>query len=92
MLTHCFYLNKVVFNPISSFLANLSSYNFFFFPDSLSGVSILCCPENKSFNAAELEKERAFALTDKIKAGDIEKLSEQKLYLPLSILDLVRMT
>ena len=51
----------------------------FIFPDSLSGVSILFCSENKSLNAAELEKERTFALTDKIKAGDIEKLLKQEL-------------
>jgi hypothetical protein len=43
-------------------------------------------------NASELEKERAFALADKVKPGDIDKLAKQKLYLPSLVMDLVWMT
>ncbi len=40
---------------------------------------------------AELEKERSFALVDKLKASDLEKLSKQKLHLPSYVLDMVFM-
>jgi hypothetical protein len=46
----------------------------------------------KSLNAFELEKEKSFALADKVKSGDIEKLSKQRLYLPTSLMDMVWMT
>ncbi len=57
-----------------------------------SGISIFFCTETKSLNAAELEKECTSALVYKIKAGDIDKLSKQKLYLPSTVMDLVWMT
>jgi len=41
---------------------------------------------------SELEKERNFAMADKIKAEGIKKLSKQNLYLPPSIMDMVLMT
>jgi hypothetical protein len=93
MILHCFQLDKVAFNPSTTFISNLWSSDFFWIlPDSPSGVSIFFCPETKSINATELEKEQNFALADKVKAGDKEKLSKQKLYLPNSIMDLVWMT
>jgi hypothetical protein len=92
MITHRFYLEKIAFNPNASFVANLWNCDFFWIlPDSPSGISIFFCPETKSLNAAKLEKERAFTLADKIKAGDIDKLSKQKLYLPSTVMDLVWM-
>jgi hypothetical protein len=33
---------------------------------------------------AELEKERSFALVDKLKAGDLEKLSKQQITLTIN--------
>jgi hypothetical protein len=39
-----------------------------------------------------LEKERNFALADKVKIGDIDKLSKQHLYIPFMIMDMVWMT
>jgi len=92
MMTRHFQLNKVTFNPSTSFIANLwNSYFFWILPDSPSGVSIFFCPETKSLNATELEKERNFALADKVKAGEIEKLSKQKLHLPNTIMDMIWM-
>jgi hypothetical protein len=93
MISHRFYLDKIAFNPSSAFVANLWNCDFFWIlPDSPSGVSIFFCPETKSMNASELEKERAFALADKVKPGDIDKLAKQKLYLPSLVMDLVWMT
>lgn len=65
---------------------------FWILPDSPSGVSIFFCPESKSRNAAEIERERSFALIDKVKANDLEKLSKHKLYLLTSLMDVIFMT
>jgi hypothetical protein len=93
MMLHRFHLDKVAFNPNTAFIANLWNGDFFWIlPDSPSGVSIFFCLETKSLNAIELEKEKNFALADKIKSGDIEKLSKQRLYLPTSLMDMVWMT
>jgi hypothetical protein len=76
MILHRFHLDKVAFHPSTFFIANLWHGDFFWLlPDSPSGVIIFYCPETKSLNAAELEKEKNFALADKIKPYDIEKLS-----------------
>jgi hypothetical protein len=74
---------------------HIQSLNCDFFwtlPESPSGVSIFFCPETKTINAQELEKERNLALTDKVKIRDIDKLSKQNLCLPASIMDMVWMT
>ena len=93
MTSQKFHLNKVAFNPSSSFIANLWDSDFFWIlPDCPSGVSIFFCPETKSLNASELEKKRNFAMTDKVKAVEIEKLTKQKLFLPNNIMDMVCMT
>jgi hypothetical protein len=93
MMLHRFQLDKVAFNPSTYFIANLWHGDFFWLlPDSPSGVSIFFCPETKSLNAAELEKEKNFALADKVKSDDIEKLSKQRLSLPTSVMDMVWMT
>ena len=63
---------------------------FWTLPDT-PGVSIFFCPEAKSLNAAELEKEKTFALADKVKVEDLSKISKQKMYLPSDIMDLVWM-
>jgi hypothetical protein len=92
MILHRFHLNKIAFNPSTYFIANLWHGDFFWLlPDAPSGVSIFYCPETKSLNAAELEREKNYALADKVKPGDIEKLSKQRLYLPTSIMDMVWM-
>jgi hypothetical protein len=81
MLSHRYLVDKVSFNPSASFVNCLWSGDFFWIlPDSPSGISIFYCPESKSLNANELEKERALALADKIKQVDIEKLTKQKLH------------
>jgi hypothetical protein len=64
---------------------------FWLLPDSPSGISIFFCPETKSLNYSDIEKECNLALADKIKPTDIEKLSKQKMFLPTSIMDLVWM-
>ncbi len=93
MLTHRFLVDKISFNPSASFTNCLWSGDFFWIlPDSPSGISIFYCPESKSLNAYELEKERSFALADKIKQGDIDKVTKQKLYIPTSVMDMVWMT
>jgi hypothetical protein len=57
-------------------------------PNSPSGVSIFFCPESKSLNASELEKERMLPMAEKVKQTDIDKLAKQKLTLPLTLMDL----
>jgi hypothetical protein len=92
-LTQRFLLEKINFNPGAAFITCLWHAEFFWIlPDSPSGVSIFFCPESKSINITELERECSFALIDKVKADDLEKLSKQKLYLPQSTMDLVFMT
>jgi len=93
LLVHQLNTEKVAFNPSSSFANNLWNCEFFWLlPDSPSGVSIFFCPETKSANASEIEKERILALADKVNISDIEKLSKQNLYMPNTVMDLVWMT
>jgi hypothetical protein len=93
MLTHRFLIDKVSFNPSASFTNCLWSSDFFWIlPDSPLGISIFYCSKSKSLNTHMLEKERALALADKIKQGDIEKMTKQKLYLHTSVMDMVWMT
>jgi hypothetical protein len=93
MILHRVHLDKTAFIPSAVFISNLWNCDFFWtLPDSPSGVSIFFCPETKTINAQELEKERNLALADKVKIGDIDKLSKQNLYLPSLIMDMVWMT
>lgn len=62
---------------------------FWTLPDSPSGVSIFYCPETKSSNSFELERERNLALAEKVNNSDLEKLAKQKISLPTSLMDLV---
>jgi hypothetical protein len=90
MLLHQFHSDKIAFNPNSTSVTNLWNAEFFWIlPDSPSGISIFYCPESKSSNSYELEKERNVALIDKVSASDIEKLAKQKITLPMSLMDLV---
>jgi hypothetical protein len=83
MLIHCLQMEKIAFHPNATYFTNLWNCEFYWIlPDSPSGISIFFCPETKSLNAHELEKEHNLALADKIKNADIEKLSKQKIYLP----------
>jgi len=92
VLTHRLQLDKVTFNPNPTFITNMWNCDFFWLlPDSPSGISIFFCPETKSSNYSNLEKERNLALSDKIKPIDIKNLSKQKMFLPTSIMDLVLM-
>ncbi len=91
-MLHWFQLDEVAFNPSTTFLANL--WNGCFsgsYQTPPSGV-IIFCPETKSLNVIKLEKEKDFALLEKVKPGDIEKSSKQLLYLPTSLMDMVCMT
>jgi len=73
--------------PLSSTVCGLvNSFGFYLTPPS--GISIFFCPETKSSNANETEKERLLALADKVNISDIEKLSKQKLYIPNTLMDL----
>ncbi len=91
-LAHRLLLDKVSFNPGAAFVICLWHAEFFWIlPDSLSGVSIFFSPEAKSLSIAELERERNFAPVDKLKTGDIVKLSKQKLHLPSTVMDMVFM-
>jgi len=93
MLVHRLQSEKICFNPGSSFVNNLWNCDLFWLlPDSPSGVSIFFCPETKSANASEIEKDHLLALADKVHLSDIEKLSKQKLYIPNSLMDMVWMT
>jgi hypothetical protein len=91
-LVHRILLDKVSFNPGAAFVTCLWHAEFvWILPGSPSGVSIFFCPKAKSLSIAELEKEWSFALVDKLKAGDNEKLSKQKLHLPSTVMDMVFM-
>jgi hypothetical protein len=93
MILHKLLAEKVAFNPSSFFINILWNCDFFWLlPDTPSGISIFFCPETKSSNASEMEKERMLALADKENISDIEKLSKQKLYIPNTLMDLVWMT
>jgi hypothetical protein len=86
-------MKRITFNPSASFVSYLWNSDFFWIlPDSPSGISIFDCPETKLLNTYELEKERSFALADKVKQSDIDKLAKQKLYIPTSVMELVWMT
>lgn len=93
MLVHRLSIDKVSFNPNTTFVSYLWNSDFFWIlPDSPSGISIFFCPESKSLNSYELEKERNLALADKVKHTDLEKLTKQKLTIPTTIMDMVWMT
>jgi hypothetical protein len=82
-LLHRLTFDKISFNPSASFVAKLWNCDIFWvLLDSPSGISIFFCPESKSLKAQDLEKECNFALADKVKNTDIEKLTKQKLYIP----------
>jgi hypothetical protein len=90
MLLHRFHTDRIAFNPNSTFIKNLWNSEFFcILPDSPSGISIFYCPETKLSISYEQEKERNLALLDKVNASDIEKLAEQKMSLPSTLMDLV---
>jgi len=90
MLVHRFYNDKIAFNPNTTFITNMWNSEFFWLmPDHPSGISIFYCPETKSVNTQELERERSLALVDKVNALDLEKLSKQKMSLPATLMDLV---
>jgi len=93
MLVHQLQTDKIAFYPNSIFVANRWNCDFYWIlPDSPSGISIFYCPESKSLNAYELEKERNLSSVDKIKNTDIEKLTKQKIHLPTTVMDLIWMT
>jgi hypothetical protein len=93
LLAHRLMLEKISFNPGASFVTCLWNIDFFWIlPDSPSGVSFFFCPDSKSLNAAELEKERSFALIDKVNSNNLDKLSKQKLYIQTLIMDMIFMT
>jgi len=93
MILHRLQSEKIAFNPGSSLVNSLWNVDFFWLlPDSPSGVSIFFCPEIKSVNAADIEKDHLLALADKVNLSDIKKLAKQKLYIPNTIMDMVWMT
>jgi hypothetical protein len=90
MLLHRFHSDKISFNPNSTFIMNLWNSEFFWIlPDSPLGISIFYCPETKSLNSYELEREYNLALLDEVDASDIEKLAKQKNSLPTKLMELV---
>ncbi len=93
MLVHRLSIDKISFNLNTTFVSCLWNSDFFWvLPDSPSGISLFFCPESKSLNSYELEKEQNLALADKIKHSDLEKLAKQKLTIPSTIMDMVWMT
>jgi hypothetical protein len=88
MLIHQLHLEKISLIPSSAFINNLWICEFFWIlPDSPSGIRTLYCPEMKSANATEMEKERMLA-PNKVNLSDIEKLAKQKLFIPNSVMEL----
>jgi hypothetical protein len=49
-------------------------------------------PRDKILQRDRIGKRKNFALADKVKSADIDKLAKQKIYLPTSIMDLIWMT
>jgi len=93
MLLYRLSVDKIAFNPNPNFMACLWNCELLWIlPDSLSRISIFFCPESKSLNASELEKERLLSLADKVKQADIDKLSKQKITIPSNLMDLFWMT
>jgi hypothetical protein len=92
MLVHRLQSEKICFNPGSSFVNNLWNCDLFWLLlDSPSGDSIFFCPETKSANASDIEKDRLLALADKVPLSNIEKLSKQKIYIPNTLMEMVWM-
>jgi hypothetical protein len=76
-LVHRLQIDNISFHPSSSFTNCLWNSDFLWLtPDFPSGLSIFFCPEISSLNSFELERDRNFALVDKIKQTDIEKLTK----------------
>jgi hypothetical protein len=93
LLVHCLNIDNVSFHPTTSFVDCLWNSNFTWLtPDLPSRISIFFCPELPSINSSDIEKDRNLALIDKVKPGDIEKLSKQKFSFPDSIMELVWLT
>jgi hypothetical protein len=71
MILHKLQSKKVAFNPRSSFINSLWNWDFFWLlPDTPSGISIFFCPETKSSNANDIEKEHLLALADKVNISE----------------------
>ncbi len=86
-------MDQVNFNPNSHLVVCLWICEFHWItPDLPSGTSIFFCLETSSINSKELERERSFALADKIKQDDIDKLPKQKLSFPTTIMEAIWMT
>jgi hypothetical protein len=93
MLSHRLIIDSLNFNPNSHLVACLWNCEFLWLtPDLPSGTSIFFCPETSTINSKDLERERSFALADKIKQDDIDKLPKQKMCFPLTIMEAVWMT
>jgi hypothetical protein len=86
-------IDNTPFHPNTQMVSCLWNGDFMWLtPDCPSGVSIFFCPELSTVNSAELEKDRTLALADKVKHGDLEKLSKQKFTIPTNIMEMVWMT
>jgi hypothetical protein len=86
-------IDSILFHPTTQMVSCLWSGDFMWIiPDHPSSVSVFFCPEIPMVNSIELEKDRTFALADKVKHGDLEKMMKQKFTLPLNIMEMVWMT
>jgi hypothetical protein len=93
MLFHRLSIDNAPFHPNTQMVSCLWNGDFMWLtPDCPSGVSIFFCPELSTINSAELEKDRTLPLADKVKHGDLEKLSKQKFTIPTNIMEKVWMT
>jgi hypothetical protein len=92
MLFHRLSIDNTPFHPNTQMVSCLWNADYLWItPDYPSGVSIFFCPELSTVNSAELEKDRTLALVDKIKHGDLDKLSKQKFSIPCNIMEMVWM-
>jgi hypothetical protein len=93
MLSHRLSLENIPFHPSTQMVSCLWNGDYMWLtPDYPSGISIFFCPELSTVNSFELEKDRSLALADKVKQGDIEKITKQKFHIPQNIMEMVWMT
>jgi len=87
MLSHRLSIDNVPFHLSTQMVSCLWNGDFLWLtPDYPSGIRIFFCPELSTINSTELEKD---ALADKVKHGDLEKVTKQKFHIPQNIMEMV---
>lgn len=87
---HRLKIDNISFYPTTFFIACPWNSDFIWLTlDFPSGISIFFCPKVSSINSSEIEKDHNLALIDKVKLGNVAKLSKQKFSFPELIMELI---